>query len=109
MDKKEPVLYSKAALAFVSIRNNIKTSLKQRLGLKFLAKLLNKHPFATTTLVKPEGNATLFEVEALYYDKNLEPVTILKKYGQTGLYSFHNEDLLGFKEYKKIPSDEIEI
>ena len=49
----------------------------KKLLIKYLSKLLPTHKYVRADLVKNENN-TLLEVQACYYNLNLEPVYVLR-------------------------------
>jgi len=96
----------------IFIRNII---LKYRTkSVKFIRKhILMDHKFKPTDIIKSRNGDQLFEVEETYYDRDLEPVYIVKKYGSSSgqVYSISYPTILDFIEYKgKAPgSNTVEI
>lgn len=72
----------------------------------FVKYFLPKHKFLPSALIYREGTRTLFEVDSNYYDKDLNPVTIVRAYplGKQ-LMGISRHDILEFHEYKSIPSE----
>ena len=72
--------------------------------------LLRKHKFKTTDLIKTKNGASLFEVELMAYDSNLEPVLFVKMYpGGTKTYSISYPSILEYVEHKGIASGGMDI
>lgn len=70
-----------------------------------LKKFLRKHIFKPSDLIYKTGTRVVYEVEMNYYDKNLDPVTIVRRFGgTTHLYAIDRHRILEFKEYKKLPN-----
>lgn len=75
--------------------------------LSFVMKhLLEKHKFKASSLIIRDGTRTLFEVDTNYYNKELEPVTIVRAYPSgTQLLGISKHEIIEFREYKKMPED----
>lgn len=77
---------------------------KLRYGLLYLVKrfLLEKHRFPASTLILKDGTRTLYEVDSTYYNKDLQPITIVRAYpAGSELIGISYHENLEFKEYRK--------
>lgn len=85
--------------------------LKQLIVDFIINKLLRRHKFLPTTLIKTSNGSTLFEVEMILYDIKLEPVTIVKKYGSTSgqVYSISYPSILDYVEHKGLAPGGMEV
>ena len=82
----------------------------RNLIIKLAQKAIRKHAFLPTTLIRTRNGSGILEVEALMYDKGLEPVLIVKKYGGNGqLFSVSYPAVLEFVEHKGIAPSVLEV
>ena len=73
----------------------------KKLIVKLLMKLLRKPKFLTSDLIRTRNGDTIYEVESVMYDLQLEPVIIVKKYpGGTKIYSVSYPTILDYVEHK---------
>lgn len=67
---------------------------------------LEEHKFKPSDLIIRDGTRTLFEVDTNYYNKNFEPVTVVRAYPiGTQLMGISHHEIKEFKEYKKMPNE----
>lgn len=67
---------------------------------------LESHKFKPSALIFRSGTRTLFEVDSNYYNKDLEPVTIVRTYplGKQNM-GISKHEIMEFQEYKGLPSE----
>lgn len=63
---------------------------------------LPKHKFKCADLIFKEGTRTLYEVDSLYYNTNLQPIVIVRAYPMGNqLMGINYHEVKEFREYKK--------
>ena len=67
--------------------------------INLLKKLLKKHKYPESCLIKRENSDTVYEIQKNYYDVNLNPVVLAMEYGGVRLITIDHIDILGFVEY----------
>ena len=66
---------------------------------------LQKHPFNVGDLVFKDGTRTLYEVDTNYFNRELQPITVVRPYPiGTQLFGISHHDIKEFKEFRKITS-----
>ena len=69
--------------------------------IRFLSKnkLAKKHPFPESTLIHRKQAKVLFEVEFNWYDKEFNPVTVVREVKSGKVFSISEHEMKEFKEY----------
>lgn len=62
---------------------------------------LPKHKFKTSDLIFKDGTRTLYEVDSLYYNTNLQPIVIVRAYPMGNeLMGINYHEIKEFREFK---------